>query len=381
MMLLVTSSSRAVLMCAMVLLVVAPTSIAQNLVVTSTDVAVVTPSLNSKLLPAGPLQNNNPADSIDDVAVDRATDRIFAISFSSRSITSWTVNTTDGTLSLVDAKSFGSDVSLSPFSGISASSGTLILSGGTGGFTVWQYNVTSGVLDETPIAMNQDPGNVVGHPDVLMLDQDTAALSTDFPSGFGTLIVDLSTLQPLRDFRVQNTLGFDLLAGAANFPLVNCLYTSGDKQYMYTANGALTVQDPFQDGVLNELDLEVRAFSCDAHPGLGLLVVAGERRSSPGEFSILVYDIRDDPEAPVLVRSRVDLGDERVTQVAFFRGDDEDDVVYTTTNGDIKIVSFGDDGSNVISDSNSSGADTRLSFKSVGTLFGVTVSLLISASL
>ena len=52
------------------------------------------------------------------------------------------------------------------------------------------------------------------------------------------------------DFRVEDSLGFELALGPANFPLVNAAFQG---RYMYTANGAMQVQD-LETGEVRVLD-------------------------------------------------------------------------------------------------------------------------------
>ena len=52
------------------------------------------------------------------------------------------------------------------------------------------------------------------------------------------------------DYRVQDSLGFDLALGPANFPLVNAAFQG---RYLYTANGAMQVQD-LETGEVRVLD-------------------------------------------------------------------------------------------------------------------------------
>ena len=47
-------------------------------------------------------------------------------------------------------------------------------------------------------------------------------------------------------YRVETSLGFDLALGPANFPLVNAAFQG---RYLYTANGAMQVQDLETDEV------------------------------------------------------------------------------------------------------------------------------------
>ena len=182
---------------------------------------------------------------------------------------------------------------------------------------------------------------------MLLLNSNTAALSTDFGSslggGFGTLIADLTdpaAPSTVTTFDVDNTSGFSLvLNGAtANFPLLNCLFTTsaGSNTFMYTANGAVTVQDLFSTtgAVLNEIDVDGGAVACAVQQELGLLAIAG--RSGSRTF-ISTFPIGTDPMLNTAAPEVVEIATSNtLTQIAFGTGSE---VFFTTTNIDLVSVS------------------------------------------
>lgn len=197
-----------------------------------------------------------------DVATDKTNQKlIFAISATSNRVCSYTLDTSaaaaSNPLTLVGCPS--TTVSTSPFMGLAVNGGTLVVSGGTGGVSVFTYNIQTGVINTTPVTRNNGSTGVIGYPDVMMVTPRVAAFSTDFTDNprFGTDIVriNLNTglLTQLRDFRVQDSLNFQFSISPANFPLVNALYRNGRNRFMYTANGSMTVQNPMENGVLQTL--------------------------------------------------------------------------------------------------------------------------------
>ena len=103
--------------------------------------------------------------------------------------------------------------------------------------------------------LNLEENNVIGHPDVTLVSPSLAALSTDFSGGgarFGTQMATIEGGSVVfgADFRIEDSLGFELALGPANFPLVNAAFQG---RYMYTANGAMQVQD-LETGEVRVLD-------------------------------------------------------------------------------------------------------------------------------
>ena len=172
-----------------------------------------------------------------DLSIDVDNDSLlFALDVSSPRVCSYTL---EGS-ALVLNNCVGSSFNTAPFSGVSARGGTLVISGGTGGVTVFDYDTSTGLLQETPRVQNQFLP-VIGFPDVLMISPTQAAMSADIGGTprFGTVIVDIqdTTLTPVGEFRMEDSLGFDLSVAPANFPFVNAIYEANSDIYMFTANG------------------------------------------------------------------------------------------------------------------------------------------------
>jgi len=257
--------------------------------------------------------------SFDDVSIDAENEAlVFALSTTSRRVCSFTLSGDD--LSLANCVGNGDNFAVSPFCGVSALDSTLIISGGTGGLTIYQYNPVSGVISTSPRVLNSDLG-VIGHPDVVLVNAGLAALSTDFSGGgarFGTQMLSIqgNSVNFGRNFRVQNGLGFSLAQGPANFPLVNAIYETSTSTYMYTANGPMQVQEPLSTNTIDVLSGRPNGFSAvtvAVNTAKKIAVFGGVNAS--GGSQILFYDLSVDPRNPNLMKS-IPITNQRITSIA-----------------------------------------------------------------
>ena len=173
--------------------------------------------------------SNLPAENrgFDDVAIDsdaltqQDDAAVFAIDARSGLVCSFSLSVRSGTLSTLR----GGGVSLqligcttqrvraSPYVGISAERGTLVVSGGTGGVSVFRYDTSTGRLDTSPTILNQRL-NVIGNPSVTMVSQNITALCSDVSGNprFGVTIANINqntrSLVRARFFPIQNTVRF-----------------------------------------------------------------------------------------------------------------------------------------------------------------------------
>ena len=285
-----------------------------------------------------------------DITIDPANPNlIFALDTTSRQVCSYMK--TGDTLSLVNCAGDG-NFATSPFSGVSAFDGSLIVSGGTGGITLFKYDNDTGELDASPVASNVELPGVIGHPDATMIDSTTIALSTDFRGGnggkFGTLIVsidvDSNILNPVREFRItnENSLGFRFFVGPANFPLVNAMYYPGDgsESIMYTANGVMQSQTPLvgNSGVFligdnaGDVPNGFEAVTVAVNNDLQMLIFGGLVGSNGADSAILCFDLNvDDPlRSPSLMDVKL-LPNVRITSIAS-TGGSTNQVAYTDLN-------------------------------------------------
>jgi len=143
-------------------------------------------------------------------------------------------------------------VSTSPFVGIDAQRGTLVVSGGTGGVSTFRYDTSTGRLSSRPTIRNQTL-NEIGHPSVTLVSRNIAALCTDTRSGFGITIANINqssrSLDRSRFFPVENTVNFKYTISPANFPCDSSMYFQNNgRSYLYVANGPVTVQNPRRNG-------------------------------------------------------------------------------------------------------------------------------------
>jgi len=269
--------------------------------------------------------------SFDDVSIDAGNEAlVFALSTISQQVCSFTLS--DGDLNLVNCVGEGDDFEVSPFCGVSALDSTLIISGGVGGLTIYQYDIESGMISDSPNVLNRKLQGVVGHPDVVLVSAGLAALSTDFSFGFGTLMASIqeSDVNNVKEFRVENTLGFAFFATSkpANFPLVNAIYETETGTYMYTANGPMQVQEPILDNAIDVLSGAPTGFLATtvAVNTAKKIVVFGGVDASGGN-QILFYDLSVDPRNPSLVES-VPVTGQRILSIA----SGGDVAAYTTVN-------------------------------------------------
>jgi len=257
--------------------------------------------------------------SFDDVSIDAGNETlVFALSTFSQRVCSFLLF--DGDLTLVNCVGEGDNFGVGPFTGVSALDSTLIISGGTTGITIYQYDTISGVISDTPSVLNRDLG-VIGHPDVVLVSANVAALSTDFSVGtprFGTQMASIEGSEVTfdRDFRVQNSLAFQLFVTPANFPLVNAIYETSTNTYMYTANGPMQVQEPLSSDTIDLLTGAPNGFSAvtvavNTAKKIALFGVV----SASGESQILFYDLSVDPRDPILIESIPIVG-QRIVSIA-----------------------------------------------------------------
>lgn len=266
--------------------------------------------------------------AFDDVAIDPANPYlVFALDTQSQSVCSFLLNSTTASLTVVGC---ARDFAVDPFCGISALDGTLAISGGTGGFTTFKYNTTeghsnTGRIDVEVVYRNVLLPNVIGHPDILLVTPTLAAFSTDFADSsevgpkFGTMMVDLSDESPqeLYNFRVVDSLDFNLALPPSNFPLVNSIYETPctGQTIMYTANGALTFQDPFSSGTGTERSIPNFSAVTSAVNQEKTLLFVGGVNTATGNSEIRGFALTD-PLNPLISTITVVAGTGRVVSVA-----------------------------------------------------------------
>ena len=393
-----------VLFCLVAIVVVVVVVDGQNVVMTSSGAAIAVNGSGNGLIISSIANNAGDREqsefnafdssivslsSFDDVSIDPANENlVFALTTEGRSVCSFvldfggntaggeaTMNTDDPVVNAVNCVGV---FSVSPFCGVSAYGGTLMISGGTGGFTIYEYDPQTGLISDPPIFLNNLFPNIIGHPDVVMLDANLAALSTDFSGGsfrFGTQMatIDVSELTVSfgLDYRVENTLGFDLILPPTNFPLVNAMYRSGDDEsstIMYTANGPMQIQD-LSSTVVTVLTAGVpngfSAVTVAVNQAKKIVVFGGVLAS--GGSQILFYDLSTDPMDPTLVDSQQATGggdtmaeiEQRITSVA--SGGDVVAFVTSTFPGIIQFLDLpiaGGSGGTSDSDASSSTGNT-----------------------
>ena len=257
----------------------------------------------------------NDVASFDDVTRDGK--NIFALSTTSRVICSYRQR---GNGSLKRKNCVGSgNIATSPFCGISAKGGNLIVSGGTGGFSYFTYK-NSGKIRSNPRILNEQITGVIGFPDVTMISSNLIAFSTDFSTNvqsqrFGVLIASIGQdrqVTMVRNFRINGS-AFDNALTPANFALRNTVLENDSGTFLYTAHGVMTVADPNQDGFAQVISVDLDGFQA--------VTVTVNNRGDRVYFGgvlgngsvILEFNVQQ-PMAPILVAILSAQG--RITSVA-----------------------------------------------------------------
>jgi len=190
------------------------------------------------------------------------------------------------------------EVPVGPFSGVSASGGFLVVSGGTSQLTLWRYD-TSGTLTG-PLAAT-DLGR--GQPDVLLGPGGVLFVSTHYSGPyFGFDIARFDSAQARIDLLAKLPLpdaGFTT-GGAkpANFPIEAALL-SADTLLIASARGVdvVDIRVPRQPRLLATIDVGGPAVNVDADHATAAVIVAG---AAP---SLVVLDFA----APAPLQRRVEL--------------------------------------------------------------------------
>lgn len=299
------------------LLLLAACAEARNIAITSDGVAVATTARAGRSLvtydaatqtetthnfPSSSLPRN--VGGFDDVAVDPSalasdSTTVFALDANSGRVCSFDLSMNDGvSLDLIGCTT--QSVRTSPFAGIAAVGGTLVVSGGTGGPSMFTYDQGTGVLSGRSTIRNANFIDI-GYPDVTLVTPQVAAFSTDLARGFGVVVssidLDAQSISRDREFPIEDSVGFDFLVEPANFPLTTSVYSQSGTNYLYAANGGITVQDPLTDGeptVVEASPNGFRALTVDVNSEQSVAVfggvLEGRRRSRP---AYVVLDISD----------------------------------------------------------------------------------------
>lgn len=269
-----------------------------------------------------------------DVSIDADKDGlVFGLSVSPPQVCSYSLDQT-GSLTLINCSA--ASFATSPFCGISAVGGTLTISGGTGGVTVFDYDADTGTLEETPRLLNFRM-DVIGNPDVLMITPTQAAFSSDIGDSprFGTIVAEISSdaITTRAVIRNPNSSGFDNTITPSNFPFVNAVYSG---TWLYTANGGmsranLSLASRESTGIeISSPDASFQAVTVAVNEEQDKLVFGGLLGN--GQSVIYSFDIMD-PENPVL--SETMEVDGRITSVA-----SSGSVVAYVVQGGVTIASF-----------------------------------------
>jgi hypothetical protein len=326
---------------------------AQNIAQTTFGVTVVASggALFSRQLPDGvDTEADLPTgvSGFDDVSIDAIGENIvIGLSTASQVVCSYLLDRSSATLTLVNCAG-NNEISVMPFSGLSALGGTIVVSGGTGGVSIFKYDGTTGEISENPSLANYKlprvtggPNEVViGVPNVVLISPILVAFSSDIGGTprFGTIVASIDeageNLKVEREYLLDG-LEFENALKPSNFAFVSAVRVTFDATYLFTANGVLSVVNPMikeeEYYVLNDNDNDneipegFQAVTVAVNP-LGNRaffggVIAGEENSM-----FLEYDITN-PSVPKFVRKTEVIG--RITSIA----PSDDFISVATTKG------------------------------------------------
>jgi trypsin len=201
------------------------------------------------------------------------------------------------------------DWKVGSYGGISCKYGVCVIVQGTEGMTIVVYNETTGAILSAPRVLNHLTKEAEAFFDVEMISVDLAALSTQFKvnskddqSSYGTMLIDLHTLEIVDDsFRLQeHSLPMTYAVEPSNFPLVTAFHHDQGKTFMYTAHGGMTVQDiqdenstyRIQDTVLGG---KFRALTLSIDSGIA---VFGGLVNEDLRNYVMIFDLSLDPLRP-----------------------------------------------------------------------------------
>jgi hypothetical protein len=244
-------------------------------------------------------------ESMDDLTISNE-GFLFGLSIYTPALCSFQIDKT----TLIPIGCITGDWSVSPFTGISATGGYIVISGGQGGMTVARYDTVSGVLDGMLSCLNcKIDDTAVRHqwPDVsVAIQQDgtpVAALCTIWENNAaGVMFMDLSTFTEVGRVVLDSFIGPSLAVTVTNYPLESAFYYApkADLHYLYTAHGVVAVFQLYQEDPLTYATPPVDGFiaTCLSVDELnGVLVVGGFVNN---KSVMAVYDILDTPMLPQL---------------------------------------------------------------------------------
>lgn len=207
-------------------------------------------------------------ESMDDISISNE-GYLFGLSvFDSPLLCSFNIVTANlEALGCVDGREF----SLNKYTGLSCKGGTCIISGGTGGYTVVEYQHTTGFLNSELRCRNCQVSTTnpaltnLDYVEAVMLDSRYAALSTLSGGNTFSIIVDLNTNQEVAVHTVPQPITEEFAVTPTNYPCVSDFYrASTGEDFMFTACGSLTVQSVLGADSTVQIDLPLQNFQAVA---------------------------------------------------------------------------------------------------------------------
>jgi len=166
-------------------------------------------------------------------------------------------------------------VPVGPFSGVSASQGIAVVSGGTSRLTAWRYDASGLARDTVPFA-TADLGR--GQPDVLLANGVAFVATHYWGPYFGLDVVPIRTGEPAATSKLELDGGGFTDGGAkpANFPIELALMNDTTLLVAFARGVAvIDVARPEQPRLVRVVDVGGPAVNVDAANGVAAVSVAG----------------------------------------------------------------------------------------------------------
>jgi len=210
-------------------------------------------------------------------------------------------------------------VSVFPYSGIDASDGKIIVSGGGGGTFTFLYDTQSGRFTnagKAVLANNTLGGGNRVLTDVSIVGEDMAVYSSvssdenDPTPRFSSVLASTSVDQPevLHTSNIDHAIRLVYALPPSNFPLHSASFSDAatGQTFLYTAAGVMNVMRLLSDEspaveILAGAPEGFEAVAVDVNADASIIAFAGI--ISGLDSVVLVYDISTDPMEPLLISS------------------------------------------------------------------------------
>ena len=242
--------------------------------------------------------------SMDDLSISNE-GFLFGLSIDTPALCSFQIEAS----SLAPISCITGDWSQTPFTGMSAAGGYVVISGGEGGMTVARYDTASGVIDSTLDCLNCTIGDtVLLWPDVTLMTRmggtPVALLSTLWMNDVaGIMLVDLLAQQEIGRVELDDSNMSSLGVAETNFPLASEFYDMPQlgSRSLFVAHGEVLVHQIEGGNTSSTLEMPFDDFiaTCLSVDKLnGVLVVGGSVNQTTS--ALAVFDILETTILPQL---------------------------------------------------------------------------------